>query len=107
MIIPSARHLFQTTEMANRAVAHDDLVFSISDLKREGSQRLEPAYRDYYNDGAMDMLTYETVQNLGNLLTGNLDYTTMRMHTTSSESVHEPYGTWQTWICHAQYSGRR
>jgi hypothetical protein len=44
--------------MANRAVAHDDLVFSIADLKREGSQRLEPAHRDYYNDGAMDMITY-------------------------------------------------
>lgn len=44
--------------MANRAVAHDDTVFSIADLKREGSKRIEGPYRDFYNDGAMDMITY-------------------------------------------------
>lgn len=43
--------------MANRAVAHDEAVFSIADLKREGSKRIKGPYRDFYNDGAMDMIT--------------------------------------------------
>lgn len=79
--------------MANRAVAHDDLVFSIADLKREGSQRLESAYRDYYNDGAMDMLTYASQRIESYSLTADPDSTTMRTHTTSSGSGHAYYGT--------------
>ncbi|KAK2596022.1 hypothetical protein N8I77_013532 [Diaporthe amygdali] len=43
--------------MANRSVNLDPKVFSISDLKREGSARLPPMYRDFYNEGAMDMET--------------------------------------------------
>lgn len=60
--------------MANRAPALDPVVFCIRDLMREGSNRLSPEYRgekkpwdhrpnptdrsaDYYNGGAMDMVT--------------------------------------------------
>lgn len=61
--------------MANRSVSLDTKVFSINDLKREGSAKLPPMYRglsllrqpaaefqtdndpDYYNEGAMDMET--------------------------------------------------
>lgn len=43
--------------MANRAANLDQNVFSISDLKYEGSRRLPKAIRDFYNEGAMDMLT--------------------------------------------------
>lgn len=43
--------------MANRAPALDDHVFSIRDLEREGSERLQPTFRDFYNGGAMDMIT--------------------------------------------------
>ena len=44
--------------MANRAPALDDKVFSISDLVVEGNKRLPKSYRDFYNEGAMDMITY-------------------------------------------------
>ena len=60
--------------MANRAPALDPVVFCIRDLMREGSNRLSPEHRgrkklevpgpnttdrstDYYNGGAMDMVT--------------------------------------------------
>lgn len=59
--------------MANRSVSLDTKVFSISDLKREGSGKLPPMYRgmshlpavksknsqgqDFYNEGTMDMDT--------------------------------------------------
>ncbi|KAL1848488.1 hypothetical protein Daus18300_013589 [Diaporthe australafricana] len=43
--------------MANRSVSLDTKVFSINDLKREGSAKLPPVYRDFYNEGAMDMDT--------------------------------------------------
>ena len=44
--------------MANRAASLDPLVHSIRDLEREGSRRLPLGYREYYNGGAMDMITY-------------------------------------------------
>lgn len=43
--------------MANRAPTLDPYVFCIRDLMREGSNRLPPEYRDYFNGGAMDMIT--------------------------------------------------
>lgn len=43
--------------MANRAETLDSLVFTIDDLKREGSSRMTRMYRDYFNDGAMAMET--------------------------------------------------
>jgi (S)-2-hydroxy-acid oxidase len=43
--------------MANRAPALDPLVFTIADLKEEGSKKIEKMYRDYFNEGAMDLLT--------------------------------------------------
>jgi (S)-2-hydroxy-acid oxidase len=43
--------------MANRPPALDPLVFSIRDLEHFGTQSLSEAYRDYYNGGAMDMIT--------------------------------------------------
>ncbi|KAL9580247.1 MAG: hypothetical protein Q9203_006381 [Teloschistes exilis] len=43
--------------MANRAPTLDPKVYCIRDLMREGSKALPPGYRDYYNGGAMDMIT--------------------------------------------------
>lgn len=43
--------------MANRPPALDDLVFSIHDLEHYGSQNLTESFREYYNGGAMDMIT--------------------------------------------------
>ncbi|KAL6158349.1 hypothetical protein ACJBU6_02468 [Exserohilum turcicum] len=43
--------------MANRAPNLDPLVFSIQDLEKEGTRRLSQGYRDFYNGGAMDMIT--------------------------------------------------
>ncbi|KAF4898092.1 Oxidase FUB9 [Colletotrichum fructicola] len=43
--------------MANRGVSWDTLVHSIQDLKDHGSRRLPKMYRDYFNEGAMDLLT--------------------------------------------------
>jgi (S)-2-hydroxy-acid oxidase len=44
--------------MANRPTNLDPLVFCIRDLEEEGTRCLPEAYRDYYNGGAMDMVTY-------------------------------------------------
>jgi len=43
--------------MANRAANLDKNVFAIRDLKYEGSKRLPKATRDFYNEGAMDLIT--------------------------------------------------
>ena len=43
--------------MANRAPSLDQNVFSIRDLKHEGSKRLPRAIREFYNEGAMDLIT--------------------------------------------------
>ncbi|KAF2447169.1 FMN-dependent dehydrogenase [Karstenula rhodostoma CBS 690.94] len=43
--------------MANRAPTLDRYVFSISDLQRYGSRKLPKMYEEYYNQGAMDMVT--------------------------------------------------
>ena len=43
--------------MANRPVNLDPLVFSIRDLEEIGTQYLPQEYREYYNGGAMDMIT--------------------------------------------------
>jgi (S)-2-hydroxy-acid oxidase len=45
--------------MANRAPALDAKVFSIADLKFEANKSLQPAYRDFYNGGAMELITYD------------------------------------------------
>lgn len=43
--------------MANRGTTWDPQVHSIQDLKVLGSNRLPKMYRDYYNEGAMDLFT--------------------------------------------------
>ncbi|KAF3801748.1 Oxidase FUB9 [Colletotrichum gloeosporioides] len=43
--------------MASRGVSWDTSVHSIQDLKYHGSRRLPKMYRDYFNEGAMDLLT--------------------------------------------------
>ena len=63
--------------MANRPPALDDKVFSISDLKHEGSKKLPKSFRgkkysvffehmltisDFYNEGAMDLITWVAVE---------------------------------------------
>lgn len=44
--------------MANRGVSWDAQVHSIADLREYGSEKLPKMYRDYYNEGAMDLITY-------------------------------------------------
>lgn len=41
----------------NRKATRDSVVFSISDLQREASQKLSTTVREYYNEGAMDLVT--------------------------------------------------
>ncbi|KAJ3578413.1 hypothetical protein NPX13_g2150 [Xylaria arbuscula] len=43
--------------MANRGVSYDANVHTIADLKELGSQKLPVMYRDYFNEGAMDLIT--------------------------------------------------
>ncbi|RYP04926.1 hypothetical protein DL764_004138 [Monosporascus ibericus] len=43
--------------MANRGVTWDPLVNTIQDLKEQGSCKMPRMYRDYFNEGAMDMVT--------------------------------------------------
>ncbi|KAF4126442.1 (S)-2-hydroxy-acid oxidase [Geosmithia morbida] len=43
--------------MANRGRTYDPQVFSIHDLQRLASEKLSTTYREYYNEGAMDLLT--------------------------------------------------
>lgn len=44
--------------MANRGQSWDTQVHSIADLREHGSKKLPKMYRDYYNEGAMDLVTY-------------------------------------------------
>ena len=41
----------------NRAASHDDKVYSIADLQHEGTKRLPSNIGEYYNEGAMDLIT--------------------------------------------------
>ncbi|KAF0318890.1 hypothetical protein GQ607_013849 [Colletotrichum asianum] len=43
--------------MANRGKNLDEKVFSIKDLKEEASKKLPRAYKEFFNEGAMDMIT--------------------------------------------------
>ncbi|KAJ2997437.1 hypothetical protein NUW58_g659 [Xylaria curta] len=43
--------------MANRGISYDSKVHTIADLKKLGSQKLPDMYRDYFNEGAMDLVT--------------------------------------------------
>ena len=43
--------------MANRGQSWDSQVHSIADLREHGSRKLPKMYRDYYNEGAMDLVT--------------------------------------------------
>ncbi|VUC26969.1 unnamed protein product [Clonostachys rosea] len=43
--------------MANRGVTWDPLVHTIQDLKELGSKKLPKMYRDYFNEGAMDLVS--------------------------------------------------
>lgn len=43
--------------MANRAPTLDPLVFTIADLKAHASKKMDVMVRDYFNEGAMDLIT--------------------------------------------------
>ncbi|ORY65125.1 uncharacterized protein BCR38DRAFT_340822 [Pseudomassariella vexata] len=43
--------------MANRGASHDARVHTIGDLKELGSNKLPKMYKDYFNEGAMDLIT--------------------------------------------------
>ena len=55
---PPYNIILSVSTMANRASNLDPLVFSIQDLEKEGTERLSEEYRDFYNGGAMDMITF-------------------------------------------------
>lgn len=44
--------------MANRGESWDPHVHTIQDLMEQGSKRLPKMYRDYFNEGAMDLISY-------------------------------------------------
>lgn len=50
--------------MSNRQKTLDPAVFTIDDLKTLGTARLSRAYAEYYNEGAMDLVTYVTPHQL-------------------------------------------
>lgn len=52
--------------MANRGQSWDAHVHSIADLREHGSKKLPKMYRDYYNEGAMDLITYATIVRIVN-----------------------------------------
>ena len=62
---PSLKHVeysrflevHQAIIMANRGQSWDAQVHSIANLREYGSQKLPKMYRDYYNEGAMDLVT--------------------------------------------------
>jgi (S)-2-hydroxy-acid oxidase len=43
--------------MAGRPPNLDDKVFCIADLKEEAGKKMDKMYKDYYNEGSMDLLT--------------------------------------------------
>ncbi|KAL6357093.1 hypothetical protein LRP88_10711 [Fusarium phalaenopsidis] len=43
--------------MANRGRSYDEQVHSLKDLQRLGSEKLVKSTREYYNEGAMDLIT--------------------------------------------------
>ncbi|KAL4770558.1 FMN-dependent dehydrogenase-domain-containing protein [Aspergillus nidulans var. acristatus] len=43
--------------MANRGKTYDPRVHCIQDLERLGSNKMSKTYREYYNEGAMDLIT--------------------------------------------------
>ncbi|KAI0536732.1 FMN-dependent dehydrogenase [Xylaria digitata] len=43
--------------MANRGRKYDQHVYSIKDLERLGSAKMSKTYREYYNEGAMDLIS--------------------------------------------------
>ncbi|KAI1144878.1 FMN-dependent dehydrogenase [Nemania diffusa] len=43
--------------MANRQPKYDQQVYCIKDLERLGSANIPKSYREYYNEGAMDLIT--------------------------------------------------
>ncbi|KAL4984225.1 hypothetical protein BDW68DRAFT_180837 [Aspergillus falconensis] len=53
--------------MAHRGDTLGKDVCCIDDLKRLGSQRLTPLVRDYYNEGAIDLITNVSASHAGGL----------------------------------------
>ncbi|CAI7675479.1 unnamed protein product [Penicillium palitans] len=49
--------------MANRGKTHNEEVYCIKDLERLGSSKMQKAYREYYNEGAMDLITPLIIHN--------------------------------------------
>ncbi|KAL4751072.1 hypothetical protein BDW72DRAFT_212974 [Aspergillus terricola var. indicus] len=43
--------------MVNRGKTYDPMVHSIQDLERLGSNKMSKMYREYYNEGVMDLIT--------------------------------------------------
>jgi len=56
--------------MANRGQSWDAHVHSIADLREYGSQKLPKMYRDYYNEGAMDLVTYVLIVEIATKCSG-------------------------------------
>lgn len=43
--------------MANRGPSYDKHVFCIKDLEEHASKKMPKMYREYFNEGAMDLIT--------------------------------------------------
>lgn len=98
--------------MAHRGDALGKDVCCIDDLKRLGSQRLTPTVRgmhlpiafgenltwiDYYNEGAMDLITYYTIFHQGwKIINLSLDYETTKPPLTATKSALVSSSTWKT-----------
>jgi hypothetical protein len=74
--------LYTLGELAimNRQLKRDTKVVCLADLEREGSRNLSKMIGEYYNEGAMDLITYVAFHSRGGglSLTLSTDSTTTR-----------------------------
>lgn len=75
--------------MANRGQSWDTQVHSIADLREYGSKKLPKMYRDYYNEGAMDLVTYVVVVEVVTQCSGVADTVSLRLR--DNEAAFDRY----------------
>ena len=75
--------------MANRGQSWDTQVHSIADLREYGSKKLPKMYRDYYNEGAMDLVTYVVVVEVVTQCCGVADTVALRLR--DNEAAFDRY----------------
>ena len=75
--------------MANRGQSWDTQVHSIADLREYGSKKLPKMYRDYYNEGAMDLVTYVVKAEVATKCSGNANAVATRLR--DNEAAFDRY----------------